>query len=325
MEMTKKEILETARRVLEIESDAVKQAAAQLDDQFVAAARLLARARSRIIVTGIGKSGLVARKIAATLASCGTPSMFIHPVEAGHGDLGMIVSQDILIVVSYSGDTRELLDLLEFVKRIGIPLISITGSTRSKLAQYSEIVLETRVEKEAEPSGVVPTASTTAALAVGDALAVTVMRMKGFTEQDFAFFHPRGQLGKKLLTIEHLMHKGTQVPQVNQDAPITEALEEMSRKKLGMTCIVDDDATLVGILTDGDLRRQLQRFGRSFLQKKARACMTKNPLVVDSRELATAALNLMEENRVTSLVVTDKERRVAGIIHLHDLWRTEMF
>jgi arabinose-5-phosphate isomerase len=324
MALSKKDILDTARQVLEIESDAVRKTAAQLNDQFVEAVRLVSQAESRIIVTGIGKSGLVARKIAATLASCGTPAMFIHPVEAGHGDLGMIVNKDIMIAVSHSGDTREVVGLLDFVKRIGIPLIGITGNAESKLAQYSDLVLETRVEKEAEPGGMVPTASTTAALAVGDALAVTVMRVKGFTEHDFAFFHPRGELGRKLLKIKQLMHSGEEVPLVNRNAPMEKVLEEMSRKKLGMTCIVDDGHILEGIITDGDLRRQLQRFGSSFLEKKAHECMTANPLAVDSEDLATSALNLMEKRRITSLVVTDKQGRAAGIIHLHDLWRTEM-
>lgn len=324
MALTKDNILDTARQVLEIESDAVRTLASQLGDRFVEAVRLVSEAESRIIVTGIGKSGLVARKIAATLASCGTPALFVHPVEAGHGDLGMIVNKDIMVVVSHSGDTREIVDLLDFVKRIGIPLIGITGNPQSKLAQYSDLVLETYVEKEAEPNGMVPTASTTAALALGDALAVTVMRVKGFTEHDFAFFHPRGTLGRKLLKIKHLMHSGDQVPMVHRDAAMSEVLEEMSRKKLGMTCVVDAANVLEGIITDGDLRRRLQRFGRSFLEKTAHECMTVDPLKADSEDLATTALNLMEENRITSLVVTDREGRAAGIIHLHDLWRTEM-
>jgi arabinose-5-phosphate isomerase len=236
----------------------------------------------------------------------------------------MIVSKDIMIAVSHSGDTREVVGLLDFVKRIGIPLIGITGNARSKLAQYSDLVLETRVEKEAEPGGMVPTASTTAALALGDALAVTVMRVKGFTEHDFAFFHPRGELGRKLLKIKNLMHSGDQVPKVGRDAAMSDVLEEISRKKLGMTCVVDAANVLEGIITDGDLRRRLQSYGRSFLGKKAHECMTVDPLKVDSEALATTALNLMEENRITSLVVTDQQGKAVGIIHLHDLWRTEM-
>ncbi|MGB2907700.1 MAG: KpsF/GutQ family sugar-phosphate isomerase [Candidatus Aminicenantaceae bacterium] len=324
MPVTNDEILRAGKHVLEIEAEALRGVAERLDDSFVQAVRLLSQARARVIVTGIGKSGLVARKIAATLASCGTPSIFVHPVEAGHGDLGMIVKQDIMIAVSYSGDTREMVGLLDFVKRIGIQLIGITGNQRSKLAQYSDVVLEARVEKEAEPSGVVPTASTTAALAMGDALAVALMKVKGFTEHDFAFFHPRGELGRKLLKIKHLMHKGHQVPMVDREAPMSAVLREISDKKLGMTCIVDSEQRLVGVITDGDLRRKLQEHGESLLQQTAGECMTVDPQVVDKEELATYALNLMEENKITSLVISSSEGKVAGIIHLHDLWRTEM-
>jgi arabinose-5-phosphate isomerase len=324
MAVTNDEILSTGRQVLEIEAEAVKNIALRLDDSFVQAVRLLSRAQSRVIVTGIGKSGLVARKIAATLASCGTPSMFVHPVEAGHGDLGMIVKKDIMIAVSYSGGTREMVGLLDFVKRIGVKLIGITGNQRSKLAQYSDVVLGARVEKEAEPGGIVPTASTTAALAMGDALAVALMKVKGFTEHDFAFFHPRGELGRKLLKIKHLMHKGRRIPMVDRSAPISAVLQEMSDKKLGMTCIVDSEQKLVGVITDGDLRRKLQEFGKALFNQKAGECMTDDPLMVDKEELATRALNIMEENKITSLVVSSQGGKVAGIIHLHDLWRTEM-
>ena len=324
MSVTNDEILIAGKRVLDIEAEALKYVAARLDDNFVQAVRILAEAQSRVIVTGIGKSGLVARKIAATLASCGTPSIFVHPVEAGHGDLGMIVKKDIMIAISYSGDTREMVGLLDFVKRIGIQLIGITGNQKSKLAQYSDIVLEARVEKEAEPGGMVPTASTTAALAMGDALAIALMEVKGFTEHDFAFFHPRGALGRKLLKIKHLMHKGPQIPVVEKEAPMSVVLQEMSDKRLGMTCIVDKEQKLVGIITDGDLRRKLQDFGESLFKLTAEECMTEEPLVVGQDELATYALNVMEEHKITSLVVSSSEGRVAGIIHLHDLWRTEM-
>ena len=324
MRKTEQDILSFGRQALEIEAEAVQSVAACLDENFAGAVQLLLQAESRVIVTGIGKSGLIARKIAATLASCGTPAMFVHPVEAGHGDLGMIVKKDIMIALSYSGDTREIVELLDFVKRMGIKLIGITGNPKSKLAQYSDVVLAATVEREAEPSGMVPTASTTASLALGDALAVTVMKMKGFTEHDFAFFHPRGELGKKLLKIKHLMHKGGQVPQVAPDASMAVVLEEMTSKKLGMTCLVDSRQHLVGVITDGDLRRKMQQYGQAVLNKNARDCMTLHPLVVDKEDLATKALHLMEENRVTSLVVTSGKGRVAGIIHLHDLWRTGM-
>jgi arabinose-5-phosphate isomerase len=267
----------------------------------------------------------VGRKIASTLSSCGTPALFIHPAEAGHGDLGMIVKEDILIIISYSGDTREIVDLLAFVKRIGVKLICITGNPSSKLAQYSDIVLEAWVEKEAEPSGMVPTASSTAALALGDALAIALMKKKGFSEQDFAFVHPKGQAGRKLLKIKALMHKGSQVPSVGPDTPMKEVLKEISGKKLGMTCVLDKDNMLLGIITDGDLRRMLQKHGKAFLDKSAKDCMTAHPVTIDKEDLATKALNIMEERKITSLVVKNTEGGVEGLIHLHDLWRTEMF
>ena len=323
--MKKEDIIQTGKNVLEIESQAVKRLASRLDDNFAKAIDLLSQASSRVIVMGMGKSGIVGRKIASTLASCGTPALFIHPAEAGHGDLGMIVKEDILIIISYSGDTREIVDLLAFVKRIGVELICITGNPTSKLAQYSDIVLEAWVEKEAEPSGMVPTASSTAALALGDALAIALMRKKGFSEQDFAFVHPKGQAGKKLLKIKTLMHKGRQVPSVGPDTPMKEVLEEISEKKLGMTCVFDKNKRLLGIITDGDLRRMLQKHGNAFLEKSAKDCMTAHPATIDKEDLATKALNIMEERKITNLIVTNTEGGVEGLIHLHDLWRTEMF
>ena len=223
--MTNEDIVRIGKEILEIESEAVMALAEALDENFARAVVLLSQAESRVIVTGIGKSGLVARKIAATLASCGTPSLFIHPVEAGHGDLGMIVEKDIMIVLSYSGDTREVVDLLEFVKRFGIKLIGITGNKKSQLARYSDVVLEAKVSREAEASGLIPTASTTAALALGDALAITLMKMKGFGQDDFAFFHPKGQAGKKLTKISHLMHMEGQIPQVSAETTMQEVLQ----------------------------------------------------------------------------------------------------
>jgi arabinose-5-phosphate isomerase len=324
-EMKKEDIIQTGKNVLEIEADAVKRLASRLDDHFAGAIDLLSQASSRVIVMGMGKSGIVGRKIASTLSSCGTPALFIHPAEAGHGDLGMIVKQDILIIISYSGDTREIIDLLSFVKRIGVKLICITGNPSSKLAQYSDIVLEAWVEKEAEPSGMIPTASSTAALALGDALAIALMRKKGFSEQDFAFVHPKGQAGKKLLKIKALMHKGRQVPSVNPDTPMKEVLAEISAKKLGMTCVIDTTKGLVGIITDGDLRRMVQKYRQAFLDKSAKDCMTAHPVTIDKEDLATRALNIMEERKITSLVVTNTDGGVEGLIHLHDLWRTEMF
>jgi arabinose-5-phosphate isomerase len=323
--MKKEDIIRTGKSVLEIEAQAVKRLASRLDKSFADAVELLSHARSRVIVMGMGKSGIVGRKIASTLASCGTPALFLHPAEAGHGDLGMIVKEDILIAISYSGDTREIVDLMDFVKRIGVRLIGITGNRKSKLAQYSDIVLEAWVEKEAEPSGMVPTASSTAALALGDALAIALMKKKGFSEQDFASVHPKGQAGKKLLKIKALMHKGRRVPSVRPNTPMKDVLGEISEKKLGMTCVLDKTEKLVGIITDGDLRRMIQKYGNAFLQKSAKDCMTTHPATIDKEDLATKALNIMEERKITSLIVTNTEGGVEGLIHLHDLWRTEMF
>ena len=323
--MTKDEIIQTGKKVLRIEADAVKTLASNLDENFFNVVELLFNSKSRVIVTGMGKSGLVGRKIAATLSSCGTPALFIHPAEAGHGDLGMIVKEDILIAISYSGETKEILDLLDFFKRAGIKLISITGNKRSKLAKYSDIALEARVEKEAEPNGLVPTASSTAALAMGDAIAIALMKKKGFGEEDFAVVHPKGEAGKKLLKIKSLMHIGRKIARVSLEAPMKDVIEEISRKNLGMTCVVDDEQKLVGIITDGDLRRRIQKYGKTFLDKTAQDCMTPDPFTVNKEDLATTALNIMEENTITSLVIKDKEGKIEGIIHLHDLWRTEMF
>ncbi len=323
--MTKDEIIRIGKKVLDIEADAVKTLASSLDDNFFKAVDLLFHSKARVIVTGMGKSGLVGRKLAATLSSCGTPALFIHPAEAGHGDLGMVVKEDVLIAISYSGETKEIIGLLDFFNRAGIKLISITGNKKSKLAQYSNIVLEARVEKEAEPNGLIPTASSTAALALGDALAIALMKKKGFGEKDFAVFHPKGEAGKKLLKIKSLMHKGGQVPRVSFGASMKEVLEEMSRKKLGMTCVVDDKERLVGVVTDGDLRRKIQKYGKSFLDKRAQECMTPDPWTVNREDLATTALNIMEENKITSLIIKNKKGEIEGIIHLHDLWRTEMF
>jgi arabinose-5-phosphate isomerase len=325
MAMTKKEIINIGKQVLELEAGAIQALIPKLDENFANAVETLSRTKSRVIITGMGKSGLVGRKIASTLASCGTPALYIHPAEAGHGDLGMIVKDDILVIISYSGETREINHLLDFTKRIGIKLIGITGDKKSKLAQYSDIVLETKVEREAGPAGVIPTASSTAALAMGDALAIALMKKKAFRIKDFVFFHPKGEAGKKLLKIRNLMHKGIEIPTVSQNASMKVVLAEVSEKKLGMTCVIDKDKNLVGIITDGDFRRALQKYGNAFLQKKAKDCMSESPFTIDKDDLATKALHIMEENKITSLIIKNKRGKIEGIIHLHDLWRTEMF
>jgi len=323
--MKKNEIIKTGREVLEIESRAVAALVPRLDDQFVQAVELLASIRARVIVTGMGKSGLIGRKISATLASCGTPAMFIHPAEAGHGDLGMILKDDVILAVSYSGETKEIVGLLDFIKRIGVRLITITGAKNSKIARYSDIVLDAGVDCEAEPEGLVPTASTTAALALGDALAIALMRKKGFGEKDYAFYHPQGQLGKRLLRVEALMHTGEEIPRVLENTPMIQVIEEMTGKRLGMTCVVDGKGKLLGIITDGDLRRMMRTHGEKIFQKTAGEIMTANPITVEKEGLAAEALNLMEKKKITSLVIKGDDGRVEGIIHLHDLWRTELF
>ncbi|MGD0781329.1 MAG: KpsF/GutQ family sugar-phosphate isomerase [Candidatus Aminicenantales bacterium] len=322
--MTRKEILAAAGEVLQIEADAVRALAGRLDGEFVRAVDLVFRTKSRIIVLGMGKSGLVGRKIAATLASCGTPAMFVHPAEAGHGDLGVILKNDVILAVSYSGETREIVDLLGFIKRIGAKLICLTGNRHSRIARYSDIVLDARIDREAGPSGIIPTASSTAALALGDALALAVMMKKGLGERDFALVHPKGALGRKLLRVETLMHKGDDIPRVGAGAPMAEAIEEMTRKRLGMTCVVHPDGTLAGIITDGDLRRMIGRHKAALLKRTAAEGLTPHPVTIGRNDLATEALNLMERKKITSLVVVAGDGRVEGVIHLHDLWRTEM-
>ena len=323
--MKKNEIIKTGREVLEIESGAVAALVPRLDDNFVKAVDLLAGIKARVIVIGMGKSGLIGRKITATLASCGTPAMFIHPAEAGHGDLGMILKDDVILAVSYSGETKEIVGLLDFIKRIGVKLITITGAKNSKIARYSDIVLDAGVEREAEPGGLVPTASTTAALALGDALAIALMRKKGFGEKDYAFFHPKGQLGKKLLRVGTLMHTGAEIPRVLENTPMIEVVEEMTGKRLGMTCVVDGKRRLLGIITDGDLRRMMRKHRERIFQKTAGEIMTSTPITIDREGLAAEALNLMEKKKITSLVIRSADGQVEGIIHLHDLWRTELF
>lgn len=323
--MKKSAIIKTGREVLEVESRTLAALAPRLDDNFARAVDLLARSKSRVIVTGMGKSGLVGRKIAATLASCGTPALFIHPAEAGHGDLGMILKNDIILAISYSGETREIVDLLEFIKRTGVKLITITGNRKSRIAKYSDIVLDAKVEREAGPKDMVPTASSTAALAMGDALAIALMKEKGFDEDDFVRFHPKGHLGRKLLRVETLMHVGGEIPRVTSATPMIQVIEEMTRKKLGVTCVVDKADRLLGIITDGDLRRMMRKHKDRLFRMSASECMTGRPVTIDRDDLATEALNLMEARKITSLVVVGKAGKVEGMIHLHDLWRTEMF
>ena len=312
-----------ARKVLQTEADAILALIERLDGAFERAVRLLLECRGRVIVTGIGKSGIICQKIAATLASTGTPAHFLHPVEAIHGDLGVLQSEDVLIALSYSGETEELLRLLETVKRLGAKLITITGECRSTLAQASDVTLDCRVSKEACPLNLVPTASTTAALALGDALAMTLLVAKGFRVEDFANLHPGGTIGKRFMRVEQLMHGGDQAPVVQMTTPMPDVIYEMSRKGLGMSCVVDDTSRLVGIITDGDLRRHMSD-GTSILDRQAGDVMTRRPVTISRDTLAAEALHVLEQRKITSIVVVDAANLVQGVVHLHDLWRTEM-
>ena len=313
-----------ARKVLETEAAAIIALIDRLDGNFDRAVRMLYDCQGRVIVTGMGKSGIICRKIAATLASTGTSAFFLHPAEATHGDLGVIQPSDILLAISYSGETQEVLRLLEAIRRIGARIITITGNPASTLAQAADVSLDCQVSEEACPLNLVPTASTTAALALGDALCMTLLVEKGFREEDFAKIHPGGKLGKKLMRVDQLMHAGADAPIVATATPMRDVIYEMSRKALGMTCVVNDRRALVGIITDGDLRRSMVDNSR-LLEMTAGDVMTRRPIVIDPSTLAAQALLIMEQRKITSLVVGGPDQGVAGVLHLHDLWRTELF
>ncbi|HZP49243.1 MAG TPA: KpsF/GutQ family sugar-phosphate isomerase [Vicinamibacterales bacterium] len=315
--------LTLAKRVLETEAAAILALLDRLDGRFSCAVELLRHCKGRVVVTGMGKSGIIGQKIAATMTSTGTPSVFLHAADAIHGDMGIIQRDDVVVALSYSGQTDELLRLLEAIKRLGAKLIAITGDPRSALAQAADVALDCSVAQEACPMNLVPTASTTAALALGDALAMTLLVDKGFREDDFASLHPGGKLGKRLMRVEALMHAGAHCPVVRTDTRMRDVIYEMSSKKLGMTCVVDGAENLVGIITDGDLRRHMEGTDNILLLTAADV-MTSNPVSVPGSMLAVEALNIMEQRKITSLVVADAAR-VAGVLHLHDLWRTELF
>jgi len=313
-----------ARKVLETEAAAIVSLVDRLDARFDAAVDTLRRCKGRVILTGMGKSGIICRKIAATLTSTGTAAFFLHPAEATHGDLGVIQGDDVIVALSYSGETDELLRLLETIRRVGAKLIAITGGPSSTLALAADVAIDCSVTEEACPMNLVPTASTTAALAIGDALAMCLLVEKGFREEDFASLHPGGKLGKRLMRVEALMHSGDRCPIVKPDTLMRDVIYEMNSKGLGMTCVVDGDAALLGIITDGDLRRHMERGGR-FLEFTAGDVMTRNPVAVPRTTLAAQALNVMEQRKITSVVVADgsEPQRVAGVVHLHDLWRMD--
>jgi arabinose-5-phosphate isomerase len=314
--------LDLARKVLRIEADAIANLIDRLGGEFDRALDLLFDCRGRVIVTGMGKSGIICRKIAATLSSTGTSAWFLHPAEAIHGDLGAIREDDVVLALSHSGETEELLRLLESIRRIGARLIALTGHPGSTLARAADVTLDCGVTEEACPMNLVPTASTTAALALGDALAMTLLVRKGFGEEQFASFHPGGRIGRRVLRVENAMHAGEAAPVVGTSTPMPEVIHEMSSKRLGMTCVVDEQRRLVGV-TDGDLRRLMSRTP-NVLSLMAADAMTPGPITIPRQLLAVEALKVMETHRITSVVVVDPAGVVEGVVHLHDLWRTQM-
>jgi arabinose-5-phosphate isomerase len=322
---TSKNTIATAKRVLRIEAEAIAGLIDRLDERFEKAVELLHSCKGRVVVTGLGKSGLIGRKIAATLASTGTPSLFLHAADALHGDLGVMAPGDILLAVSSSGETEEMVELIEPAKRIGVQIVAMTSNPRSTLAAASDIVLDIAVKEEACPLNLAPTASTAAALAMGDALAIALLDRREFKEEDFAALHPAGRLGKKLRRIESLMHTGKDLPRVLPDAKMPDVIYEMSSKGLGLAAVAQQDGKLLGIITDGDLRRVMQRRKENVLHLSAADCMTKNPVTMPRTELAAAALRLMEEKKITSVLVVDAACRLEGVVHLHDLWTLQLF
>ena len=313
-----------ARRVIEHEARTLRAAARGLGRDFDRAVALCIACEGRVVLTGIGKSGLICRKISATLASTGTPSFFLHPADALHGDLGMLRDHDVVLAISQSGESEEILKLVPSMKRLGLPLVAITGRGKSRLADVADAVLRVPVTSEADPFGFIPTASTTGALALGDALAVALLVRRGFGEEDFARNHPGGNLGRRFLRVEALMHSGERIPRVTPGTGMRDAIVEISRKRFGMTAVVDGRDRVKGIITDGDLRRLLEK-GARLEGRTAGSCMTAAPKTIGPRELAAKGLHLLETHHITSLLVTDEDRRLLGILHLHDLWKTELF
>jgi arabinose-5-phosphate isomerase len=312
-----------ARRVLEIEAEAVRALGADLDEGFDLAVASMRSTAGRVIVTGIGKSGIVGQKVAATLASTGTAAFYLHPTEAIHGDLGMILKGDVVLALSYSGETEEVVALLPHVKRRGATLIALTGNRASTLARGADVVVRCAIREEACPHNLAPTASTAAQLAMGDALAMALSVEKGFRPEDFAELHPGGKLGKRFLRVADLMHTGDALPAVREDAPMKDVVYEMSRKRFGVTAVVDDAGRLTGVVSDGDLRRLLEKHGSKAMELSAGDAMSRSPKTIDAAAFATEALLGMEERKITSFLVVDADGRPAGILHLHDLWGLE--
>lgn len=314
------DLIRQAKDVLKTEAEAIAALIERVDKTFIDAVEIIFSCKGKVIVTGMGKSGLIGKKMAATFASTGTPAFFLNPAEGSHGDIGMVTKGDVVIAISNSGETEEIIMILPLLQRLNIKVISLTGNLNSTLAKASDVVLNVSVREEACPMGLVPTASTTATLAMGDALAVALLSKRGFKEEDFAFFHPGGSLGKKLIiSVKDLMYTGDTLPIVSPQALMSKAVVEISSKRLGVTIVAEADKKLLGIITDGDVRRGIERWGKKFFDMKAEKVMTKNPKTISEKELAAKALSVMEKHSITSLVVPDEEGRVKGIIHLHDI------
>jgi arabinose-5-phosphate isomerase len=317
--MEKKAIIEKGKQVIRIEADAVAALLSRIDEEFARAVEMIYQCKGRVAVTGMGKSGIIARKIVATLNSTGTPSLFLHPTDAVHGDLGMVRKEDVVICVSKSGNTSELYNLLPIFKRIGMKVIAMVGNASSKLAENADVVLDVSVKEEACPHDLAPTSSTTATLAFGDALAIALLEMRNFTAEDFAMFHPGGNLGKRLLLrVEELMVKGNAVPKVKRGLSMRDVILEMTSKRLGATCVVENDGSLAGIVTDGDLRRLLQKT-LDVSSITAEMMMNAHPKTIFPDVLAAVALQEMEGHNITQLVVIDTQRKPIGMVHLHEL------
>jgi arabinose-5-phosphate isomerase len=315
---------EIGREVLRTESRALEDLIPRIGEAFERAVEILHGCAGRVVVTGMGKSGIVGKKIAATLSSTGTPAVFLHPAEAVHGDLGMVVAGDVVLALSHSGETDEILRLLETMRRIGSPLLAMTGAIDSTLARHADVVIDVGISREACPLDLAPTASTTAQLAMGDALAMAVMSRRGFTAEEFAARHPGGSLGRRILRVEAVMHTGDRLPAVRPEAPMREVVARISDKGLGAAVVVDGAGRLRGLITDGDLRRRMQRHERP-MEGTAADAMTADPACIGPGELAVVALRMMEERRITSLPVVDPDRRLVGFLHLHQLWKIQMF
>ncbi len=317
--MAKRSLRETALAVICVETEAVTELSRCINEDFISACQLMLNCKGRVVVTGMGKSGHIAGKIAATLASTGTPAFFVHPGEASHGDLGMITTQDVVLALSNSGETSELLTILPIIKRLGVPLIAMTGNANSAMAKFSSVHIDVAVKQEACPLGLAPTSSTTAALVMGDAIAVALLEARGFTQDDFAFSHPGGSLGKRLLLlVSDLMHTGSRIPLITEVALLKDALLEMTEKKLGMTAIVDAQGKIQGIFTDGDLRRLLEK-NMDVHNTRIAEVMTRDCTVIDREMLAAEAMRIMQDKKINALLVVDGDRVVIGALNMHDL------